>query len=154
MSNTFLTTTNGHKVLFSDEDTSIALANTWTMTTDGYAKRFYEKNIAGKRVRWVKYFHREVMGAEDGQIVDHINGNKLDNRKSNLRIASKSLNALNTKKYKGSIPHRGVIFNKQAGKYQARITFNKKSHHLGFFTDPLEASATYINRQKELTNVI
>lgn len=146
----FITTTNGHRVYFSSEDALTALANTWTAAIDGYAKRYYEKQIDGKRVRWVKTFHREVLQPQSDEIVDHINQDKLDNRRENLRFASKSLNALNSSRSKGNIPYRGVLFNKQFGKYQARITVDKKTRHLGFFTTAEEASEVYNKAQKEV----
>lgn len=145
----FITTTNGSRVQFSENDVLTALANTWTEASDGYAKRYYEKNVNGQRKRWVKYFHREVMKAKDSEIIDHINQDKLDNRKENLRVASKDLNALNSSKARGSINYRGVIFNKQAKKYQARITIDKKTKHLGFFTTAEEAGKAYLRAQKE-----
>lgn len=148
----YLTTTNGHKVLFSDEDVFTALANTWTVTTDGYAKRFYEQTVDGNRKRWVKYFHREVMQPKGSEIIDHINQDKLDNRRENLRIATKSLNALNSKKTRSGTGYRGVQLNKQADKYQALITVDKKTHHLGFYDSVKEASKAYLKAQEEAIN--
>jgi len=150
----FVTTTNGHKIQFSEEDVFTALANTWTKASDGYAKRYYEKSENGKRVRWVKYFHREVTNAPDGVVIDHINQDKLDNRRENLRPASKSLNGLNSSFVKGKVPFRGVFFNNQAGKYTARITIDGKTRHLGYFDEPEEAHAAYLTKQKEATSVV
>jgi len=147
----YITTTNGYKVTFSEEDVFTALANTWTNASDGYAKRYYEKNEDGKRARWVKYFHREVVKPADGEVVDHINQDKLDNRRENLRIADRSLNALNSKKVRGSVPYRGVRFSHQNAKYKATITINKKQKHLGFFTTPEEAGNAYLKAQEEAT---
>ena len=152
MSRYYITTTNGHKVLFSEGDVFTALANTWTKERDGYAKRYYEKAVDGGRKRWVKYFHREVMNAEDGEIIDHINQDKLDNRRENLRLADRSLNALNSRKTRGRTGYRGVRFNKQANKYQAVITIRKKVKHLGFFATAEEASEAYLKAQKEATS--
>ena len=148
----FLTTTNGNRVYFSEADMFTALANTWTETSDGYAKRYYEKNVNGVRKRWVKYFHREVMKPRDGQIIDHINQDKLDNRRDNLRVASKSVNALNSLKSRGAVPYRGVIWSKNHNKYHARIVLNGKQKHLGSFDNPESASLAYNNAQKEVLN--
>ena len=150
----YITSTNGQKVYFSEEDTLTALSSTWTVATDGYAKRYYEKTIDGIRKRWVKHMHREFMQAEQDQIIDHINQDKLDNRRENLRVASKSLNALNSRKSKGKVPFRGVFFNTQADKYTARITINGKTLHLGYFDEPEIAHAAYLIKQKEATSVV
>lgn len=148
----FITTTNGARVQFSEDDVFTALANTWTGASDGYAKRYYEKAVDGQRKRWVKYFHREVMKAKDGEIIDHINQDKLDNRRENLRVADRSLNALNSRKSKGSVKYRGVFFNKQSGKYQAGITINGRTKYLGAFFSAKEASEVYLKAQKEYLN--
>ena len=154
MSRYYITTTNGHKVLFSEEDVFTALANTWTKASDGYAKRYYEKAVDGGRKRWVKYFHREVMNAKDGEIIDHINQDMLDNRRENLRVADKSLNALNTAKFKSSTGYRGVTFSKQSGKYQANITIHKKRYYLGSFDTAKEAGKSYLKAQEAYLNGI
>lgn len=120
----------------------------WGVTYDGYAKRYVEKLVDGKRKRWVYHLHREVIGAKKGEIVDHINGDRLDNRRSNLRIASKSLNALNSPK------NKGFYFRNQNKKWHARIKFNKIEKHLGFFDTPEAASAAYQKAKKEILSVV
>lgn len=148
------TTTNGHTYLVSDEDVELVQQYTWTRPKDGYIKKYLEKKINGKRQRRVILQHRLVSGAREDEIVDHINGDTTDNRRENLRITTKSINALNTLKAKGKVPYRGVFFNTQAGKYVAGITVNKRRKHLGFFEDPLEASKAYERAQKEVLNSV
>lgn len=69
-----------------------------------------------------RYMHRVIMGASEHQIVDHINGDGLDNRRSNLRICDASTNCVN-RQYVGSTGHRGVE-RTASGKYRAKITFH------------------------------
>lgn len=147
-------TTNGYEYQIDREDLSLVNQFTWTKPSDGYVKCYREKTIDGKRNRKVFFLHRVVTGAKKGELVDHINNDPMDNRKSNLRITTKSINALNTNKTKGIIPFRGVVFNKQAGKYQAKITINKKVYHLGFFNDAESASDIYQLKRKEVLDVI
>lgn len=117
-----------------------------------YFKKYFEKTIDGKRKRWVKYLHREVVNASDGQIVDHINGNSLDNRRQNLRIASKSLNAFNSDKAKGRSGIRNVVWSSQQDKWQVKMTLNGKTKHFGFYQNLKEASAVALKAKRELLN--
>lgn len=138
------------------EDEAIASQYKWSINSDGYVKSWVEKSrldptYTGKRERRVIYLHRLVMDAKEDEIIDHINQDKLDCRKSNLRVATKSINALNSSKVKSTTGYRGVIRNKQNGKpYRARITVDGRQIHLGAFDTALEASKAYLTKQKEL----
>ena len=91
------------------------------------------------------YMHREVLSLPRGGFppVDHINGNTLDNRKANLRVASAFGNAANRRPNKGKPLPKGVSFHKQTGKYQARISQGRRLIHLGLFASPQEAAIAY-----------
>jgi hypothetical protein len=92
--------------------------------------------------------------------IDHINQDKLDNRLENLRVASRTLQALNTTSYgqgrkKANLP-RGVYFrgHKPLKKpYQACIHHHGKSFGLGYHTTPEEASAAYEKKRSELMSL-
>lgn len=147
---------NGKEFLIDAEDVERISQYSWTVTPEGYVKTYLEKSrldptYAGKRERRVVYLHRLVMDAAEDQIIDHISRDKTDNRKANLRPATKSLNALNSKKTKSSTGYRGVLRDKQKGKpYSARITVNGKQIHLGRFNTAKEASKAYLTKQEEL----
>lgn len=145
----FITTTNGARVQFSEEDVFTALANTWTEASDGYAKRYYEKAVDGQRNRWVKYFHREVMKAKDGEIIDHINQDKLDNRRENLRVADRSLNALNTSKNKGYTLRK---LRNGSSRYDVRLVVNGKLIVCKTFNSEEEAKSVYETKKQEAIN--
>jgi hypothetical protein len=86
---------------------------------------------------------------DDG--IDHINGDKTDNRIANLRIANHSENAQNLNKYKRNTSgYTGVIWHKGANKWQARITVNHKMIHLGLFDTREESYAAYLKAKNEL----
>jgi len=88
-----------------------------------------------------KYIHRILTGASTGQVVDHINRNKLDNRKENLRICSSKINAYN--KDIQNKHGRGVYFDKWGDRYRACISHNNRTLKLGSFKTAQEAQIAY-----------
>lgn len=83
--------------------------------------------------------HRFITNTAKGMVVDHINKNTLDNRKSNLRVVTQSQNAMNQKTRDGQ-KYKGICFYHKLGKWMAGIKINGKRKHLGYFvTDILAA---------------
>jgi len=77
-------------------------------------------------------------------VVDHINGNKLDNRKQNLRFCSNSQNAANAKlNLRNKSGHKGVYWFKSANRWRAEIKVLGKKKYLGTFTEVDRAAAAY-----------
>lgn len=93
-----------------------------------------------------KSLHRLIMGVDDPSIIiDHIDNNTLNNKRSNLRIASARLNAQNTlerKQGKYSSKYIG-IYEYQKGKFRARTYKNKRAIHIGVFTCEVTAAKAY-----------
>lgn len=84
-----------------------------------------------------------------GEMVDHIDDNPLNNRRSNLRLATKAQNMRNTTLRANSTSgFKGVSWNKAAKKYEAHITVDYKKHKLGFYDDPKEAHKAYCEAAK------
>lgn len=97
------------------------------------------------------FAHRYVMGLQNEEysirrVVDHINGDSLDNRKTNLRICSHKENMINIRKNNKII---GVNLKKD-GRYSARIMNNYKSFNLGFYNTYEEAVLARIKKEKEI----
>lgn len=111
------------------------LFNKWKWTYDrGYAYR-------RDRKRGKVYLHREIAGAKGVLVVDHINGDTLDNRASNLRLCTRSENACNSKKRTNH--KKGVYFYKRDKKWVAQIWKNYKNYYIGRFDTEKEASKAY-----------
>lgn len=85
------------------------------------------------------------MKVGEGQLVDHINHNGLDNRKANLRLATAAQNARNRQKCKSkkTSKYKGVCWHKRDKKWTGRILVNSKSIALGYFEDEKEAARAY-----------
>ncbi len=103
----------------------------------GYGRVCFDgKQYRAHRVVWALFY-----GQEPNQQIDHINGNKLDNRISNLRLANNAENSRNCKLSKNnSSGITGVVFHKTANKWLAQIMLNRKNHYLGLY-DTIEAAA-------------
>lgn len=84
--------------------------------------------------------------------IDHINGNKTDNRIKNLREVTNAQNCANRKKSSilSKTGIRGVFFDKNRKKFRAQITKNGKSTHLGMFMTVEDACAAYIAASQQL----
>ena len=91
--------------------------------------------------------HREIMKPPPGMVVDHINGNSLDNRRCNLRICTPQQNEHN-KPPRGRSPYKGVYPHRD--KWQAVIKHQGTTHHLGTFTDPIKAARARDRKAKQL----
>lgn len=90
------------------------------------------------------YLHREIMGDPAGLQVDHVNGNGLDNRRTNLRIANSFENMHNMKKPScNTSGYKGVNWLEKNQKWCARIRVDGKKKHLGLFTTAEEAAIAY-----------
>lgn len=88
------------------------------------------------------YFHKIILPSKDGFVNDHINGNKLDNRRINLRYVTLSQNSKNRKVSKNNtVGFKGV--DKQKSGWRARIAVDKKRIHLGLFKTLEEAAKQY-----------
>ena len=91
------------------------------------------------------FMHRFIMKPPTGSIVDHINRNGLDNRRSNLRIVTNRQNCWNSSRgiKVGSSKYKGVRWNPKDGKWRSRICHNSRQIHLGSFDDEVKAARAY-----------
>lgn len=133
--------TRGIEAIIDDEDYEYLNQWKWCAHKEGYAVRSASKQN-GKR-EYIR-MHRLIMNAKKGQIIDHINCNKVDNRKENLRFCTDMQNSQNQKKRKGLTSlYKGVDLFR--GKYRAFIRVNKKQIYLGTFENEEAAAEAYNN---------
>ena len=103
------------------------------------------KKYQAHRIAWLHYY-----GEWPKDQLDHINGERGDNRIANLRDVSDRVNKENThvpRKHNSS-GYLGVHWSSQQGKWQGRIAVHGKNKHLGFFEDPAEAHQAYIKAKR------
>lgn len=104
------------------------------------------REYTAHRLAWL-YTHGEWPLA----YIDHINGNRSDNRIANLRDVSQVVNMQNVYEPKSNNKsgYRGVSWHAQRGKYTARIKVDGKYKHLGLFDTPEKAAAAYMESKRE-----
>lgn len=107
-------------------------------------KAWYENNGYARAGNKRGYMHQFIMWAPKGYQIDHINGNKLDNRKENLRVISSKLNKWNQGiRSNNTSGYKGVSWSKNAQKWHAYIKVNYKRIHIGLFDDKEDAAKAY-----------
>lgn len=110
----------------------------WSVS-HGYAFNYYKGRM-----------HRYIMNCPEGLVVDHINHDKLDNRKSNLRICTQDENMLNSKPKIGTSIYKGVYFSNKSQKWVSDIVRNGKKKRIGTFDTEEEAGMAYDRKALEL----
>lgn len=114
-----------------------------------YGHRWCQTNVGGRNPRIyvanpgpTQYLHRLLL--PDAEFVDHINGNGLDNRRSNLRLCTRSENARNSRKpSNNSSGYKGVSWHKRTKKWRADIRNENRQRSLGSFDNALDAAHAY-----------
>lgn len=140
--------TRGFVAIIDDEDYDLIKDYRW-YTKEMSHTVYAQANISRYKGRGTIKLHRLIMDAKDGQIIDHINGNGLDNRRQNLRFVTAAQNQMNsrsqlnkTSKYKGV-----SLF---GNKWRVVIKKDKKSKFLGLFDSETEAAFVYNKHALEL----
>lgn len=107
---------------------------------------YFQANIYINNVHTTMALHRYLMDCipDDGKIVDHIDGNTLNNDTDNLRICTRSENSRNQKRRSTNTSgYKGVTFNKASGKWVSQIQIVDGRKGLGYFATPELAYKAY-----------
>ena len=134
--------TQGKTAFVDDQDFESVSKHSWCYDT-GYATT----RINGRNVR----MHRFLLSPKSTELVDHADGDGLNNTRGNLRLCTGSQNLANSKKpINNTSGFKGVTFSKEKRKWKAEIQINRKGHHLGYFSTPQEAHEKYKEKAIEL----
>ena len=147
---------NGEVALCDDEDYPLLARFTWYMGSElksgGYpCCFFYGRNNTRKQV----FMHQLVMAGTTN--IDHIDQNKMNTQKDNLRNATRAENEWNKSKNKTSrgkpctSTYKGVSFDWRIGRFKAGIKRNGVYHSLGYYDNEIDAARAYNNKAKELS---
>jgi hypothetical protein len=140
-----ITLTLGYEAIIDASDVDAVKGFTWRAMvqrrSDGTIRAVYACRSENGKAR---YLHRLIAKAIHGMQVDHINGDGLDNRRENLRMAT---NAENSRNKRLGITNKsglkGVCFNNATKRWRSAIMRDGKSYHLGLFKSADEASEAY-----------
>ena len=125
----------GNSFVFDIDDYDIIKEYCWRIRNDGYADAKV-RNGSGKRI----LMHRLILNVTNK--IDHINHNRADNRKSNLREVTDSQNCMNRSVHKNNTSkHTGVIWHKRDKVWESFISIDNKQIYLGRYTDINDAIA-------------
>jgi len=135
------------RAIIDAEDLSRLNGYKWTLAKNKY--------VISKTFGKMVYLHRLIAKTPEGKITDHINCNRLDNRKANLRLATDTQNNQNKNSRRGSSKYKGVCFLKTKKwplkkPWLSYITCNKKRKYLGYYATEEEAAHVYDKAAKEL----
>ena len=130
----------GKVALVDDADYEVLKEGTWFCSGKGYALGIIPVNDRFPLV----YMHRVILKAPKGQQVDHIDGDRLNNVRSNLRLVTSQQNQLNKRaSSKSRTGLKGVHWHTLRNKYEARIQHQGLRCHLGYFDDREMAALAY-----------
>ena len=137
-----ITLTRNKTAIVSDTCYNYISNNKYYTTSEGYAARHKENCVI--------YMHREIYEKYIGMLIegleiDHINGNRLDNRIENLRLVNRTQNNVNSKKRKnGTSKYKGVYWAGDRNKWRACGSYAKGNpKHLGSFDNEIDAAKAY-----------
>ncbi len=136
---------NGDVTIVDDVDYEMLLAvGVWHRTGFGYA---YAHGPNGRGIR----MHRLILGAGRGDMVDHADGDRLNNRRCNLRLASHSQNNANKRRAKNNTSgFKGVYWCRAKQRWHATVMLNRKRHHAGYFESAEQAHHAYVELASKL----
>lgn len=142
----------GREVSVDDGDLHLFLGYEWSFRKSGFTEYLQKSIYVDGKYVGVRSLHRFITGCPDGMVVDHINGNGLDNRRENLRVCTQSENLRNRKMHQNNASgFKGVFFDPapRSKPWRSRITVSGKRFNIGRFDTPEEAYAAYCKASLE-----
>lgn len=131
---------NGKEALVDDDDYPWLIQWKWS-----YNGRYAARHAIVDGKSTSVYMHREILKPDPGMYTDHINGDRLDNRRCNLRSCSHAQNSRNMRKqaHPTSSAYKGVSFHKASGRWAAGIRVEGKRRSLGYYETEIDAAYAY-----------
>jgi hypothetical protein len=137
----YVTLSQGHEAVLDAVDVGLVVGHNWHYKRGYAVTSVYRPGVK----KCLVFMHRLISGTPAGMETDHIDGDGLNNRRSNLRFATTSENQRNrvASANNTSGGRKGVNFHRYSGRWRASIQLNGKRRHLGYFDTPDQAHAAY-----------
>ena len=140
--------TNGQDTLVDDVDYEHLAKYQWRVSMQGYVTR--QQGSARRKTRQTIVMHREITDPLPWLHVDHVNGDRLDNRRCNLRVCEPRQNNYNKKaQYNNRSGYKGVRYCRRTGRYAVSITYGRRDIWLGRHDTPEDAARAYNRAARE-----
>lgn len=152
----YIPLTKGYEAIIDAADVHLVEEENWSalvsVRADGEVRTVYAQHrIGGRKRQTTIYLHRRIFGDLGAKHVDHIDGDGLNNRRSNLRLATHEQNMANRgSTVRNKSGFKGVFWNKRSKKWAAVIGANRNKHRLGMFGCATAASIAYARASREL----
>jgi len=147
-------TVSGYEVLVDDAHENLLVSGpAWSVSTRDNLHYLRRKNGSERGGRSAEFLHRLILDCPEGMVIDHINGNGLDNRTENLRTCSHAENMRNRKRHKNNKSgYKGVYRDcrRERLQWRAQIRFEGKKLSIGSYETPEEAHKAYMIEAKNL----
>ncbi|MBN1359222.1 MAG: HNH endonuclease [Sedimentisphaerales bacterium] len=144
----YIALTQGQFAIVSAADYEWLSQWKWHAAQKGCAGEFYAKRHENGRSIWM---HREIVHAPPDKLVDHIDGNGLNNYPTNLRLCNRKQNSRNRRPNRNSkTGFKGVWYDKRTGRCYSQIRYKGKNLYLGVYDTPVEAARAYDHKALEL----
>ena len=145
----YVTLTKGAVAVIDADDVDMVSGWNWQLGGGGRGYAVRHTVVDGKERNVL--MHRVIAGTPDGFDTDHIDGDGLNNRRSNLRVVTTTQNTCNRRRsVSNTSGYKGVSFNRRLNKYTASIKLNGRQKHLGVFSTAEEAHARYCGEAQAL----
>lgn len=137
--------TRGYVALVDNEDYERIAVHRWQVNFSNRPGRgrllYANRHTTVEGVKESFFMHRVILGPKRGEVVHHVNGDGLDNRRANLRFCTTAINVAGGEWRRGLSGYRGVSLDH--GKWAAQISYQGKTVHIGRFSGSVEAALAY-----------
>lgn len=131
-------------VLYDDDDHELICKHTWTLNFKSQNQKYVYTTFRTNGIVQQLKMHHLICPISNNLVVDHIDGNGLNNRRDNLRLATQRQNICNKSIQRNNTTgYKGVHFHKKAKKYTVSFKINGRSLYGGIFVNIIEAAKRY-----------